>query len=82
MGFFFIKNFKVISVNLNYGNVNCTSGKQSVAKCCKVGFKSREDIFWKKEQPYNPEFAEKILYGDKDFKEGNFTKADLENLWK
>jgi len=36
----------------------------------------------KKEQPYNPEFAEKILHGDKDFKEGNFTKADLENLWK
>jgi len=45
MGFFFIKNFKIISVNLNYGKVNCTSGKHSVAKCCKAGFKSREDFF-------------------------------------
>lgn len=48
---------------------------KQVLKAMKVSFE-------KKEQPYNPEFVEKILQGDKDFKEGNFTKVDLENLWK
>ena len=48
---------------------------KQVLKAMKISFE-------KKEQPYNPEFVEKILQGDKDFKEGNFTKVDLENLWK
>jgi hypothetical protein len=48
---------------------------KQVLKAMKISFE-------KKEKPYNPEFVKKILQGDKDFKEGNFTKIDLESLWK
>lgn len=48
---------------------------KQVLKAMKISFE-------KKNKSYNPEFVEKILQGDKDFKEGNFTKVDLDNLWK
>ncbi|KQM66400.1 hypothetical protein ASE74_08325 [Pedobacter sp. Leaf216] len=48
---------------------------KQVLKAMKISFEKRE-------KPYNPEFVEKILDGDRDFKEGKFTKIDLENLWK
>jgi hypothetical protein len=38
-----------------------------------------------KEKPYNPEFVEKILQGDEDFKAGKGRKVTLEELnalWK
>ncbi|MEH3116025.1 DUF2683 family protein [Pedobacter terrae] len=44
--------------------------------------KAMKISFEKKEKAYDPEFVEKILQGDKDFKEGNFIKVDLDNLWK
>ncbi|MES2448706.1 MAG: DUF2683 family protein [Bacteroidota bacterium] len=48
---------------------------KQVLKAMKISFE-------KKEKSYNPEFVEKILQGDQDFKEGKFKKIDLENLWK
>ena len=39
----------------------------------------------KRESPYNPEFVEKILQGDKDMKEGKGKKVTIEELnelWK
>lgn len=39
----------------------------------------------KDKSPYNPEFVEKILQGDKDLKQGKGRKVTIEelnNLWK
>lgn len=36
----------------------------------------------KEESPYDPEFVKKIERGKKDFETGNYTKVNLEDLWK
>lgn len=54
---------------------------EAFLKALKVPFE-KDDI---KESPYNPEFVEKILQGDKDMKEGKGKKVTIEELnalWK
>ena len=56
---------------------------KAVIKAFKIKYSITKSI--KKESPYNPEFAAKILKGDKDFKEGkgiSMTMEELENLCK
>ena len=60
--------------------VNRENTAQLVA--IKQVLKAMNISFEKKEKHYNLEFVEKILERDKDFKEGKFTKIDVENLWK
>lgn len=36
----------------------------------------------KDEQPYNPEFVEKILQGEEDIKNGKGKSIKIEDLWK
>lgn len=50
---------------------------EQMAKALKVRF---EKI--KKENPYNPEFVNKILQGDKDKKAGRYKIIKTEDLWK
>ncbi len=36
----------------------------------------------KKEKPYNPEFVEKILESQQQYKDGKYTAIKTEDLWK
>ena len=36
----------------------------------------------RKEEPYDPQFVEKILQGDKEIKAGKTTKIAIDDLWK
>jgi len=49
----------------------------ALAKALKVKFETS-----KEEKPYKPEFVEKILQGDKEFKDGEFKVIKTEDLWK
>jgi len=60
-----------------------TPEQESALKAFVKALKMKFEV--SKEKPYNPEFVEKILQGDKDFKEGKgrkITTEELNNLWK
>nr|WP_315419723.1 DUF2683 family protein [uncultured Pedobacter sp.] len=48
---------------------------KQVLKAMKISFE-------KEEKPYNPEFVAKIKKSEQNFKEGNFTKIAIDDLWK
>lgn len=48
----------------------------------KAIFKAMKISFEKKEDTYNPEFVEKIIQSDQDYKEGRYTTIKTEDLWK
>ena len=49
---------------------------KAVVKAFKIEFEIT------KENPYNPDFVEKILQGEDDFKNGKFKIIKTEDLWK
>ncbi|MEO8853569.1 MAG: DUF2683 family protein [Ginsengibacter sp.] len=50
---------------------------EQMAKALKVPFEKIE-----KESPYDPEFVDKILQGDKDKEAGRYRIIKTEDLWK
>ena len=50
---------------------------KALAKALKVKFETSVE-----EKPYNPEFVEMILQGEKDYAEGKFTRVEHKDLKK
>ena len=82
MGFFSDLDFEIILLNLIMETLIVHPENKAQLNAIKQVLKAMKISFEKKEKPYNPEFVEKILQGDRDFAEGKYTKIDLDNLWK
>ncbi len=70
---------ETINIKAHTADVSQIEAIKAFMKALKIKFEVT------KEKPYNPEFVEKILQGDKDFKAGKGRKVtvkELNGLWK
>ena len=51
---------------------------KAFVKALKIKFEIKKTI---PEKPYDPDFVDKIMQGDKDFENGNFKILKTEDLW-
>lgn len=59
-------------------NVEQVNVLKAVVKALKIKFEVAKET----ESPYNKDFVDMVLKGDKDFKQGNFKTIKTKDLWK